>query len=747
MCSNAMDAWKNEIHSTCETDKPDIGYLKTLIRFYENEVSKFASYHERLDELCEKEMSDLIHINRPDKLPGSLSVELGKEYDLLMTKIDIGLQRKDESLSLQLFSEENLVKLRDDFYNDCPLLADVFKVLFPHVEDNHEGNRKQLTVAHAVNLLMNLKNKTAHNDVRLVFSIMLISFGVGPRLINMLCKMGLTNHWKVVSNFLDHHIERKMQIIAKETSAIAPVIFLLDNINVYRGQKKYHRLFKTFGPKMWNFTGRGILIPNIDSLEHLFQEKDTAMLPQENLLSEAVMAESIFIENNKEHKQIWDEWRNHYLLKLLFDGLNNVPKDVEKLDEQKFNAWLKAYEFKKSVSDPKDCKIVMPDPTMFLSSTLMDPKVTKTHFLELSFENNSTVSGTGAILDETAKLLGIPYAEKFQYLPFDELTKKFSIKQAREHYEYLRLVNDHRDEMADFEKLLENTEKKLDGDDGDNEDERNEDYDALFTNFETLDLEDFDEDSSAEADNGNQEHIQLPGDTPVVTLDQKWLLFGKEDQIFSQIYRRLQNKMYKHAENNKLNEFVESLLNIDHILSVKDHLGRSLLHVAVEEEDKLFFECIFSAGFNPNATEHCGATPLILAVIKNNVALVKLLVEAGAAVRGDLFRNIPSPLEIARKLELAEVYEELNPDQSDDEDFEVRFYDHILQRSTTERNMAAEATDAEEEITRASKGFLTGVVGDVGTCKSNRSVMERSGTHDWVAVVPGDLHMKGSLCE
>ena len=71
-------------------------------------------------------------------------------------------------------------------------------------------------------------------------------------------------------------------------------------------------------------------------------------------------------------------------------------------------------------------------------------------------------------------------------------------------------------------------------------------------------------------------------------------------------------------------------------------------------------------------------------------------------------------MEIPRKLELAEVYEELNPDQSDDEAFEARFYGHILQRSTTERNIAAEATDAEEEITRASKGFLTGVVGDVG---------------------------------
>ena len=244
----------------------------------------------------------------------------------------------------------------------------------------------------------------------------------------------------------------------------------------------------------------------------------------------------------------------------------------------------------------------------------MNPTAT-THILELSFESNSTVSGTGVILDESAKLLGIPYAEKFQYLPFDELTEKFSIKQAREQYECLCLVNDHRDEMADFEKLLENAEKKLDGDDGDNEDERNEDYDAMFTKFDTLDSDDFDEDSNAEADNVNQEHIRLPGAAPVATLDQKRLLYRKEGQILSQIFHRMENKMHKHAKNNKLNESVESLL-FYHILSVKDHLGQSLLHVAVEEEDKLFVECILSAGFNPNATERCGATPLILSVIK-----------------------------------------------------------------------------------------------------------------------------------
>ena len=82
-------------------------------------------------------------------------------------------------MSLQLFSEETLLKLRDDFCNEYPLLADVFKVLFLHAEDNRESNRKQLTVARAVSLLMSLRNKIAHNDAKLEFSIMLIFSGLG----------------------------------------------------------------------------------------------------------------------------------------------------------------------------------------------------------------------------------------------------------------------------------------------------------------------------------------------------------------------------------------------------------------------------------------------------------------------------------------------------------------------------------------------------------------------------------------
>ena len=52
-----------------------------------------------------------------------------------------------------------------------------------------------------------------------------------------------------------------------------------------------------------------------------------------------------------------------------------------------------------------------------------------------------------------------------------------------------------------------------------------------------------------------------------------------------------------------------------------------------------------------------------------------------------------------------------------------------------------------DDLQRATPSFITGVIGDVGTCKTNRSVMSRTTAYDWVAVIPGDLHSKGYLVE
>ena len=44
------------------------------------------------------------------------------------------------------------------------------------------------------------------------------------------------------------------KVIKDKCPETTPVILLMDNVNIYRGRKRHLRLFKSLGPKMWNFT-------------------------------------------------------------------------------------------------------------------------------------------------------------------------------------------------------------------------------------------------------------------------------------------------------------------------------------------------------------------------------------------------------------------------------------------------------------------------------------------------------------
>ena len=59
----------------------------------------------------------------------------------------------------------------------------------------------------------------------------------------------------------------------------------MDNINLYRGKKRHLRLLKDVGSKMWNFTGRAAIIPDVEDLKDFFLCKETATLPQTDISS------------------------------------------------------------------------------------------------------------------------------------------------------------------------------------------------------------------------------------------------------------------------------------------------------------------------------------------------------------------------------------------------------------------------------------------------------------------------------
>ncbi len=67
----------------------------------------------------------------------------------------------------------------------------------------------------------------------------------------------------------------------------------MDNVNLYRGNKRHLRLLKNLGPVMWNLTVRGVLIPDTSQIKDLFDDRTAAEEPQRPLKD--INAEDLFI--------------------------------------------------------------------------------------------------------------------------------------------------------------------------------------------------------------------------------------------------------------------------------------------------------------------------------------------------------------------------------------------------------------------------------------------------------------------
>ena len=108
----------------------------------------------------------------------------------------------------------------------------------------------------------------------------------------------LTIHWDTLMNVFDKELEKNQDYISSQTPTELPLLLLIDNINIYWGNKQ---LFKIYRQHMWNLTARGLLIPRLDKIEHLFHCKATAVESQHDVTK--FTFEDISIENNKEHLQ------------------------------------------------------------------------------------------------------------------------------------------------------------------------------------------------------------------------------------------------------------------------------------------------------------------------------------------------------------------------------------------------------------------------------------------------------------
>lgn len=357
--------------------------------------------------------------------------------------------------------------------------------------------------------------------------------------------------------------------------------------------------------------------------------------------------------------------------------------------------FLNQFDIEKCLNNGK-YKINIPKLTTVLPETTS--RKTETFILPLSVEDNSTLAGQAVCLEEIAAELSIPLKEPVTGISFDEKKKSFHLSQARERYEFELVLKKHKD---------------------------NRERDSFL---------------SGEVDN---QDMDING-------------FWKEtDMHFKKAYeeierdfqeRFMQCEDYVASSQAFLFEMQE---HVENWYSVRDHLQRNILHVAIEKNYTSFAKALLKAGANPNATEGCGATPLTLAVLSMNKHMVETLLQYHASFQAFLYPNIPNPQEMAEMMGLEEIASLFDEDVEDFENKEISniFWEegesHLDDQNCNSRILPSNVYSFD----RSQQGCLTLAVGDQGTNKTIRGVQVRSNVHNWVCGVPGDLHAVGYLCE
>ena len=230
------------------------------------------------------------------------------------------------------------------------------------------------------------------------------------------------------------------------------------------------------------------------------------------------------------------------------------------------------------------------------------------------------------------------------------------------------------------------------------------------------------------------------------------------DDDFKSLFTKLDaatKEVTQSSDETSLDRIIEEVsVMTKKIHNTLDQFGQTVFHAAVEERNYTLTKVLISSGINPNAKEGCGLTPLSLVVFNSDLIMCELLITNFAEFRGEMFSDVPSPLEIAEAME-AQPIVDLFKTYSNHLDCSIVTF---LQTHGTNDQTLHEMRDVATCTPDGPTGFVyrrsscekfpTAVVGDVGTCKNNRSVRNKnSAAYGWSTEVPGNMHTKGFLCE
>ena len=365
----------------------------------------------------------------------------------------------------------------------------------------------------------------------------------------------------------------------------------MDNINIYKGKRKHLIIFKELTPSMLNFTGQAIIIPFLsEEVKSQMKSKEHMSQNQKDVLK--LNASDILYSAKSEDGALFEKYKDYYILSAMekaYNGLPTAKKNVSDMNEAEFNAWISSSDFSKP---KKRYKLHVPQLEEIIDMTHSSRKTT-TYVLPLSLEDNATIAGTSAILQQFETEFGLYSSLKSpEFLPYDTLKKYFDVDTARSRYECMASHSKHTCDMANFTDNLNSKEKQLDNailDDISEQDTGSESE----TEYETL--EEHSDGQTSEAGSAVTRNINC-------TLDNERRRFMKEDESFWQMYNSVAARVYTALLANSEEHYIQTIneMAMENLDIYRDHLKRSFLHITIDKGNNQVAKALIFSGFNIN---------------------------------------------------------------------------------------------------------------------------------------------------
>lgn len=238
--------------------------------------------------------------------------------------------------------------------------------------------------------------------------------------------------------------------------------------------------------------------------------------------------------------------------------------------------------------------------------------------LPLSIDDETTTSGTASILQNYSIEFGLQCERSSNYIPKDHMTGKFNLSAARERFLFYQGLKYHYEEMKVFRKTLEDNDKHI-------TDEQGEDSsDSVH-----------DSDSEVEVTEGNCKQLNFKE------------FCAKVEQTMKNAMAKL--KSCTSGKNWQQSDMILRQRQSEWLL-LEDQFKRTCPHLAVEENDLQLAESLLVSGAEINKPEGCGVTPVMIAVIKEQFQMVQLLLKYNAKTHGTFTGLIPPPSDPLNRL-------------------------------------------------------------------------------------------------